>query len=257
MLSEIIQRASRKLGRLRIVDVAKLHTVHEVRHLSRLFDYLGVDIVYDIGANQGQYAQMLRNKVGYKGVIVSVEPIPEMVDVMQSKAKGDAKWHIEAMVISNVAGDHTFNITKDRQCSSLNGPITTETVVYQSQTSVVEKISVKGITLGQLVTKWRGVYKESRNPFVKLDTQGFDLQIMDAAEDVRRSFVGFQSELSIKRLYHNSCRMELVLEAYKAYGFDVSALVPNNSGNFPDLIEVDCIMIRSDLVPGSFVSDNS
>lgn len=256
MSSELIKRAKRKLGRLRLVDVARLHMVQEVQHLTRLFKYLDVGIVYDVGANQGQYAQMLRKEVGYKGVIVSVEPIPEMVAILNKKSKADPKWHIEPIVVADVAGDRKFNIMQDRQCSSLSDPTLSETTVYREQTNIVESISVRGVTLESLVSKWRKVYGEARNSFLKLDTQGYDLQILNAANSVRHSFVAFQSEISVKRLYESSCRIERVLEAYRSYGFDISALVPNNSGNFPDLIEIDCIMIRSDLIAGQRPSDS-
>jgi hypothetical protein len=35
-----------------------------------------------------------------------------------------------------------------------------------------------------------------------------------------------------------------VIQKYTALGFVLSALVPNNGGHFPDLLEIDCIMYR-------------
>jgi hypothetical protein len=83
---------------------------------------------------------------------------------------------------------------------------------------------------------------------LKLDTQGYDLQILKAGSNKIKKLVAFQSELSVKRLYESSLHMEDVLKIYRNFGFDVSAFIPNNGGHFPDLIEIDCIMIRKDLV---------
>ena len=54
----------------------QLYALHEQEHLRRLLRYLRVDCVYDVGANAGQYAGMLRDKADYKGRIISFEPIP-------------------------------------------------------------------------------------------------------------------------------------------------------------------------------------
>lgn len=248
MKVNLLARIKNRLKRMKIVDISALHVTQEVHHLRRLFEYLSVDIVYDVGANHGQYAQMLREKVGYKGVIVSVEPIPEMAEILRRKSENDPLWHIEEIVVSDDEKDYPFNIMTDRECSSLSAPILTDTSAYVVQTKIEKTIIVKGVTFDALFKKWGNAYLDRRRPYLKLDTQGHDLKILIAAEFARAHLVAFQSELSIKRLYESSTPIEQVLDIYKKFGYDISALVPNNAGHFPDLIEIDCIMIRSDLV---------
>ena len=57
-------------------------------------------------------------------------------------------------------------------------------------------------------------------------------------------FVGIQSELAIKRIYANTPGYQEALKFYTDRGFILSAFVPNNSGYFPYLIEMDCIMFN-------------
>jgi hypothetical protein len=38
------------------------------------------------------------------------------------------------------------------------------------------------------------------------------------------------------------------IENYARLGFDLSAMVPNNAGHFPVLVEMDCILIRRSLL---------
>jgi len=243
----LLSRALRKLKRSKWIDPTRLHVFQETEHLRRLFEYLAVDIVYDIGANQGQYATMLREKVGYRGVIVSVEPIPEMADAIRKKAKNDPLWYVEQLVVADTPGTRTFHVMQDRECSSLSVGTLSDTTSYEAQTTVDFAIKVESITLAALVTRWQAKHSNLTHPYLKLDTQGYDSHILKSAPETVKSFAAFQSELSVKRLYESSVLIEDILATYKGYGFDVSALIPNNAGHFPDLIELDCIMIRRDL----------
>jgi hypothetical protein len=77
-----------------------------------------------------------------------------------------------------------------------------------------------------------------------LDSQGNDFDIAVGAGARLNEFVGLQSELAIKRIYANAPSYNETLKFYQDNGFILSALVPNNEGHFPYLIETDCIMFR-------------
>jgi len=64
--------------------------------------------------------------------------------------------------------------------------------------------------------------------------------------------VGLQSELAIKKIYESSVDFRDALTFYQSLGFELSALVPNNAGYFPVLIEIDCIMGRKDILKSYF-----
>jgi hypothetical protein len=83
-----------------------------------------------------------------------------------------------------------------------------------------------------------------QRPFLKMDTQGNDVRVFDGAGDSIGEFVGLQSELSIRKIYHDTGFYFETINHYMEKGFVVSALVPNNAGHFPDLIEIDCIMYQ-------------
>jgi FkbM family methyltransferase len=241
----IIGRALAKLGRMSLVDSRELHELQEATHLRRLFELLGVDLVIDVGANAGQYAQRLRRHVRYRGVIVSVEPQPEMLEHLNAASRGDPHWFIEPIAVSDRRGTVSFNVMSDAQCSSLAQPDNSETALFSAQTTVKRQITVESRTLDDIVDHWIDSGRFKR-PFLKLDTQGHDVAIVTACRKLR-AFVAFQSELSVKRLYKGAPHFTEAITEYCSLGFDVSALVPNNASGFPQLIEIDCIMIRSDL----------
>ncbi|MDP3737769.1 MAG: FkbM family methyltransferase [Hyphomonadaceae bacterium] len=249
-MARSISAAVSKLLALRLFDSRRLNLLPEQAHLKKLFNHFDVDCVFDVGANTGQYATMLRRQAGYKGRIVSFEPIPEAAGQVRRKAARDPLWTVEELALADVSEQRAFNIMASSEFSSLSAPRTDEVSRFDQLNRTERTILVQTRTLAEVFPRLQAEYGFKR-PFLKMDTQGFDLKVLNGAEPVLSKFVGFQSELSIRRLYQDAVDFREALTFYQSLGFDLSALVPNNGGHFPALIEIDCIMIRRDLVAGA------
>ena len=242
-----LDKSLRFFQNLRLVDQRQLYRLWEQNHLRQVFERYDVDCVFDVGANYGQHAEMLRKHTGFRGLIISFEPTPEAAAVLRQKAARDPKWVIQEMAISTHDGEQTFNLMNDSEFSSLSAPKTDETSLFGYKNSVRRSVIVKTETLQTALTRLQSKYGFER-PFLKLDTQGFDVEIVSHAKNEMSRFVGLQSELAVTRLYESSVDFREALTLYESCGFKLSAFVPNNAGHFPVLLETDCIMIRSDLV---------
>ena len=246
-----LNRLSRALSDLtgrRLIITKKAYALPEQLHLRRLLGHFEVDCVFDVGANAGQYATMLREKVGYAGRIVSFEPTPELVTALQQKSARDPLWSIEAMGLGATTGTQTFNIQGDSQFNSFSRPLHTETDRFMDVNQVQSTVEVRIETLADAYARLHEAYGFAR-PFLKMDTQGYDVAIVGDQREVLQGFVGLQSELSVKRIYEGSVEFREAIELYRNLGFELSALVPNNAGHFPLLVEVDGIFVRRDLCP--------
>ena len=249
------RRGLRFLQNLRLVDQRKLYHLWEQNHLRQVFERYEVDCVFDIGANYGQYAEMLRRRVGFRGRIISFEPIPEAAAALRAKAAGDPNWLIQEMAVSSHDGEQVFNLMNDSEFSSLSRPKADDSLLFGYKNAVNRTVSVKTEKLQTAYLRLHGTYGFKR-PFLKLDTQGFDVEIISHARDMLSSFVGLQSELAVTPLYESSVDFRDAITLYESCGFKMSAFVPNNAGHFPVLVETDCIMIRSDLTnPAGEVSE--
>jgi FkbM family methyltransferase len=190
---------------------------------------------------------MLRKKAKFKGLIISFEPIPNAVSTLQKLSVKDPLWIIEESALSNINGEQAFNIMSNSQFSSLSKPYCDEVSLFNNMNKINKTIKVKAETLDNAYARLKNIYQFKR-PFIKLDTQGYDVEIVRNGQSVIKNFVGLQSELSINKLYTDSIKFKEAITFYEKCGFKLSAFVPNNAGHFPRLVEIDCIMVRDDLL---------
>ncbi len=226
---------------------ARLYAVWEEYQLARLFRYLDVDCVFDVGANRGQYARTLRGPVGYRGLIVSFEPNPDEAARAREAARDDPLWHVEEVALDEADGRRELNVMAKHQFSSLKDPRHDETDLFVDMNHVVSTVDVRTETLDTAFDRWRKTHGFER-PFLKMDTQGHDLTVVRSGPRAVQQLVGLQSELAIRRLYAGAPDFREAVTAYEELGFEMNAIVPNNAGHFPRLVESDCIMIRSSAI---------
>jgi len=240
-IADIIERVSGTL----VTSPNRLYLVPERVHLRRFFAYFGVDCVFDVGANEGQYATMLREAVGFKGPIISYEPIPEIAEALKAKSSVDRSWYVESLALDREPGPAMFNVMVGSQCSSFRKPSADQLGFFDEWNVVREEVEVMRTTIAAELPRWEAKLG-FRRPYLKMDTQGNDLAVVEGAGDTLSTFVGLQSELAIRKLYEGAVGFAETIEAYRAKGFELSALVPNNAGTFPVLVEIDCVMFRQD-----------
>jgi len=212
-------------------------------HLRRFFRHFEVDCVFDVGANRGQYARMLRNKVGFRGHIVSFEPVPELVKELEDLSASDTHWHIAGIALDREHGPATFHVMADPEFSSFLSPNPHQPKLFVHQNTIARSIYVTRSTLADEFEKYKKELGFTR-PYLKMDTQGNDLAVLDGAGQSIKCFIGIQTELAIQQIYEGGSNIDTALKKLAALGFEPSAFVPNNEGHFPALIEIDCIFFR-------------
>lgn len=212
----------------------------EPEQLQRFLTSFKIDCVLDVGANVGQYAERLRH-IGFKGLIVSFEPIPAAASAILKAKGGEKLWIVKQIALDSHSRTLDFNVMKSTEFSSLHEPDNSGTAAFRDINSVEEKISLRTQTLAQVLPALQAEFGFTR-PFLKMDTQGHDVAVVQGAGSLISQFVGLQSELALTPLYQGAERYYEALEYYRSVGFKLCGLIPNNAGHFPDLNEVDCLM---------------
>ena len=84
----------------------------------RLFSLLNLNLILDVGANAGQFAQLCRT-VDYRGKILSFEPSSTAYQKLLLAAASDPLWTVAGIALGSTTGETEINVSADSFCSSI------------------------------------------------------------------------------------------------------------------------------------------
>lgn len=214
-----------------------------VEHLRKLFAIFEVDCVIDVGANDGGYARLLRQEVGYNGLLLSFEPVAALAARCRAAAAADPNW----LVFDYAAGDEDceaeINISAYSQLSSLLPPATSlpahmAPLMASSHTEVVQVRRLDHVLPD--IQRNFGFLR----PYLKVDTQGFDLAVLEGLGELLPTMVAAQTELSFLPLYKDMPNWRTVIDSLEMRHFAVSGMFGVNLDKSMRAIEFDCVLIN-------------
>jgi FkbM family methyltransferase len=221
----------------------KLHFLWPERQfLRRFLRRLSIDCVWDVGANVGQYGAELR-LLGYDGLIISFEPDPSNFKKLKDRSKNDREWLVMNLALGRNPGKLDLNIMKKSEYNSFLQPNYLEHPIDINVNSVVKTVSTVVETVGRLYSEFEHKYR-FKNVHLKMDTQGFDLEVFAGAESVHDRLTSIQSEVALKRIYHGAPKWTDALAVYERAGFEIAGLFAVNPHR-TSLSEMDCFMHRA------------
>jgi FkbM family methyltransferase len=153
-----------------------------------------ITAVVDIGANSGQYGELLR-RLGYAGRIVSFEPQPEVYRELSANAACDKLWSVRQQAVGEKSGQAIMNVAKNSVSSSLL-EMAARHVDAAPESRVVGAIPVDCVTLTEVLRDLAG-----NSLMVKIDTQGFERSVLASGSGMLESVSLFEIEVSFVELY--------------------------------------------------------
>lgn len=175
---------------------------------------LGIGTVIDIGANIGQYAGALR-EIGYKGEIISFEPLSDAYAELSKRAKADPKWRAFHCAIGAEDGEAAINVSGNSTSSSLL-PMLDMHVRNEPRSRYVRTERIKVSTL---VTALQELFPFDRRIYLKIDTQGYEQQVIQGAGPRLQQVEVLECELSFVPLYAGQCLFQDMLKLIGESGF--------------------------------------
>jgi len=246
ILRRLVERPLRAFGVEPIPTWAVAEHARDYVHaalLRELFELRGVDCVFDVGAYNGHFGNFLRAKVGYKGLILSFEPQSEPFRALEESSRLDGHWSAFPFALGSESGEFEMNVMNKLWFSSFLPPSADTPENMARRNTVESKVRARMERLADRFDELRARHRFSR-PFLKMDTQGFDLEVLHGARGCLDTFVGLQSEVSVIQIYVGMPTWKQALAEYEAAGFAVSGFFPVSSDEQLRAVELDVIMVR-------------
>ena len=213
---------------------------HPLERRRRLLKNLQVDLVIDVGANTGQYASELRG-IGYRGQVLSFEPLLEPFKILSHRASAAPKWHAIQSAIGPSPGPADLYVAANGGASSSFLPMLQEVVLNAPEASYVGTERVMIRRLDEASGEAVGL---AHATFLKADVQGYELEVLDSAIGIMPGIVGLQLEISLVPLYEGAPSFIAVLQRASDFGFALVGLEPGFAATDGRLLQVDGLFER-------------
>jgi FkbM family methyltransferase len=211
--------------------------------LRHVLQQLDINCVLDVGANEGQFGVALRG-VGYKGWILSFEPVPEVFRILQRTAEDDNRWRVFPFALGASNSKLEINVIADRVLSSFLQP-RQDTLERFPENRVTRKESVDVRRLDDVFDECLAGIVAPR-VYLKMDTQGFDLEVVRGGERTLERVLALQTEVSFQPIYERMPSFVNSIDALKTRGFDIVAFSPvSTDSDRVRAVEMDCVMART------------
>lgn len=174
-----------------------------------------IDTIIDIGANIGQTHDTLRHW-GFKGEIISVEPLPSLQNTLQEKATKDPLWTVlSPLALGEANKDIEINVSEASDMSSIL-ETSDELLEALPKTTVIDQAIIPMKTLDTLYDE---LNLDNKNIFIKMDTQGYEMNILQHGQNALKKAIGLRLEMSLFEIYKGEALMSDIMMFLKEKGF--------------------------------------
>lgn len=226
---------------LKILKISKNQNSFEI--LLKLIKKHNIDLTLDIGANIGQFAIKLRDQ-GYNDKIISFEPLKKEHDQLKNISQNDKLWEVYARcAIGDIDGNAEINISSYSPSSSILN-FSEDHKKARKDAKFIGKESIKMFKLDTIANI---LNINKKNIFLKIDTQGYENNIIKGADNILKNCKILFCEVSLKRLYEGQELWIKTIELLKDKGFLIS-FIENSvfDKNTHELLQADIVFVKND-----------
>jgi FkbM family methyltransferase len=199
-----------------------------------------VSVVLDVGANRGQFALELRSN-GYRGRIVSFEPLSGAYDALREAARDDPLWECRRLALSDTDGEAELHVSENAVSSSL----------LDMEARHVEAapdsryIATERVPQARLDALEAELLRAGDRVYLKLDIQGSEARALAGARGILARVVAIETELSLVPLYRDQLLLREMLDLLDGEGYSLVSLDPAYADpRNGHVLQVDGIFLR-------------
>ena len=235
LVKKFLRRAGFELHRFSVEQ-------SENGRLIRMLKYHNVNLIFDVGANTGQFGVLLRN-FGFDEEIVSFEPLSDARTRLLKNSKNDPFWKVAPQAaIGEQNGEIEIQIAGNSQSSSVLNMLDAH-IKAAPDSKYVGKEKVALRKLDSIASSYMS---SNSRVFLKIDTQGYEEYVLNGAKKLMNQVIGLQLELSLVPLYEGQCLFDEMIKKLEKEGFEIWGISAVFSDpNTAKLLQVDVTFYRT------------
>ena len=213
----------KKLARYFGIDIRRYRpqTSDDAR-VQALLSFNRIDMIFDVGANIGQYARKIRSE-GYGGKIVSFEPLSDAYEQLLRNSSKDPDWTVAPRaVIGDEDRETEINVSENSLSSSIM-PMLQSHIDAHPASRYLDTEKVDMLRLDSVAPQYLNA---STSAYLKIDTQGAESRVLDGAGQTLSRVKGIQIELSFVPLYEGQPLFLDIVNRLLDLGFDMHGILP-------------------------------
>lgn len=230
-----MNRAGRALSRrLGILRVGR----RRARDLFDFFDTRGIDLVLDVGANVGQFGESMRAG-GYRGKIVSFEPVRAAFEALSRKAAADGNWDACLCALGATSGEADIHVSQLSVFSSILD-LAPNARLHDQRIAVDHAERVPLRPLDEVAANLSG------NLLLKIDTQGYERQVLEGGRQTLARALGVLMELPVIHVYRGEWKFQQAVQYMEDAGFVLAQVqaVGYHGQDPAAAVDFDCLFRR-------------
>jgi len=200
-----------------------------------------VDLLLDVGANEGQFALGMR-RLGFEGEILSFEPMGEAFAALHRHVDADPKWQAHRLALGAKPADALLHVSANSVSSSL---LSLEDLHVRAEPASREQRQ-ETVRVSTLDIELDAQHPQARI-WLKIDVQGYETAVLSGATNVLARCEVVQCELSFRPLYADQSDYLDVLDQLRASGFTPVEFIPGFTDPVTgELLQADVVAARLD-----------
>lgn len=185
-----------------------------------LLSYFGINNIFDVGANTGQYAERTRI-LGYEGKIVSFEPVTAAFYELEKKAENDPRWITRNFGLGDYDGETWINVSENTLHCSMLDPLPRLGKTYPDAIYVAKE----QVNVYKIDSIFNDYFEAGDKVLLKIDAQGYEKWVLEGARS-SLNIIGLQLELSLIPHYEGALPMIEIVNLLSEKGYTLVWLSP-------------------------------
>ena len=181
-------------------------------------------VIIDVGAHDGSCLSV-PSAQNPDNLVYAIEPIPELAESMRRRRLPNL--FVFNLAFGEVEGIAEFNVNQDDQTSSLlPADPQNKWASYSDRLKTVKSIQVQVKRLDSFITE----NNITDIDLLKIDAQGFDLQVIKSAGELIHSVKRIKIEVQLSPLYVGSANKAAIVDYLELRGFRLVHSQPQTEG---------------------------